>query len=212
MKPVSLLGRLILTEILFPHAPQSPLTTLKPVCFHFKNSICAKLPPAWRLSLDSSGVDGESKVGYLERSNVTENEDKVVTSASQSRGRGARSAETWSEFRQEDAKEDAGDAASEEPEQFQLMHTTFALTGDTAHNQAMVHWSGQNSSVILMLTKYYDFNTGRVTESSLWRSTDYGTTYEKLNERVGLKTVLSYLYVSPNNKRKVGRKMKATAR
>ncbi|XP_055018602.1 LOW QUALITY PROTEIN: VPS10 domain-containing receptor SorCS1-like [Boleophthalmus pectinirostris] len=57
--------------------------------------------------------------------------------------------------------------------------------------------------VILMLTKYYDFNTGRVTESSLWRSTDYGTTYEKLNEIVGLKTVLSYLYVSPNNKRKI---------
>ncbi|KAK1906022.1 VPS10 domain containing receptor SorCS1 [Dissostichus eleginoides] len=57
--------------------------------------------------------------------------------------------------------------------------------------------------VILMLTKYYDFNSGRVTESSLWRSTDYGSTYEKLNEKVGLKTILSYLYVSPNNKRKI---------
>uniref|UniRef100_A0A096M5H9 Sortilin related VPS10 domain containing receptor 1 n=1 Tax=Poecilia formosa TaxID=48698 RepID=A0A096M5H9_POEFO len=67
----------------------------------------------------------------------------------------------------------------------------------------MVHWSGQNSSVILMLTKYYDFNSGRVTESSLWRSTDYGTTYEKLNEKVGTKSILSYLYVSPNNKRKI---------
>ena len=39
--------------------------------------------------------------------------------------------------------------------------------------------------------------------NSHFRSTDYGTTYEKLNERVGLKTILSYLYVSPNNKRKV---------
>ncbi|PWA25854.1 hypothetical protein CCH79_00001748 [Gambusia affinis] len=57
--------------------------------------------------------------------------------------------------------------------------------------------------VILMLTKYYDFNSGRVTESSLWRSTDYGTTYEKLNEKVGTKSILSYLYVSPNNKRKI---------
>ncbi len=41
---------------------------------------------------------------------------------------------------------------------------------------------------------------------SLWlhfRSTDYGTTYDKLNEKVGVKTILSYLYVSPNNKRKV---------
>ncbi|KAL7845709.1 hypothetical protein AOLI_G00239010 [Acnodon oligacanthus] len=53
-----------------------------------------------------------------------------------------------------------------------------------------------------MLTKLYDFNLGSVTESSLWRSTDYGTTYEKLNEKVGVKTILSYLYVSPNNKRK----------
>ncbi|XP_016336035.1 VPS10 domain-containing receptor SorCS1 [Sinocyclocheilus anshuiensis] len=57
--------------------------------------------------------------------------------------------------------------------------------------------------VILMLTKLYDFNLGSVTESSLWRSTDYGTTYEKLNEKVGVKIILSYLYVSPNNKRKI---------
>lgn len=36
-----------------------------------------------------------------------------------------------------------------------------------------------------------------------YRSTDYGTTYEKLNDKVGVKTVLSYLYVCPTNKRKV---------
>uniref|UniRef100_A0A8C4S2L0 Sortilin related VPS10 domain containing receptor 3 n=1 Tax=Erpetoichthys calabaricus TaxID=27687 RepID=A0A8C4S2L0_ERPCA len=38
---------------------------------------------------------------------------------------------------------------------------------------------------------------------SFSRSTDYGTTYEKLNDKVGFKTVLSYLYVSPINKRKI---------
>lgn len=35
------------------------------------------------------------------------------------------------------------------------------------------------------------------------RSTDYGTTYERLNDKVGVKTVLSYLYVCPTNQRKV---------
>ncbi|CAL8331016.1 unnamed protein product [Merluccius merluccius] len=53
-----------------------------------------------------------------------------------------------------------------------------------------------------MLTKLFDFNLNSVTESSLWRSTDYGATYQKLNDKVGPKTILSYLYVSPNNKRK----------
>uniref|UniRef100_A0A8C3IKS6 VPS10 domain-containing receptor SorCS1 n=1 Tax=Chrysemys picta bellii TaxID=8478 RepID=A0A8C3IKS6_CHRPI len=88
-------------------------------------------------------------------------------------------------------------------EELKLTSSTFALTGDSAHNQAMVHWSGHNSSVILILTKLYDYNLGSITESSLWRSTDYGTTYEKLNDKVGLKTILSYLYVCPTNKRKI---------
>ncbi|KAG7486051.1 VPS10 domain-containing receptor 1-like isoform X2 [Solea senegalensis] len=88
-------------------------------------------------------------------------------------------------------------------EELKVNSSTFALTGDSSHNQAMVHWSGQNSSVILMLTKLFDFNLNSVTESSLWRSTDYGATYQKLNDKVGAKTILSYLYVSPNNKRKI---------
>ncbi|XP_027873821.1 VPS10 domain-containing receptor SorCS1 isoform X1 [Xiphophorus couchianus] len=94
-------------------------------------------------------------------------------------------------------------AAGARQDDLKLNSSTFALTGDSSHNQAMVHWSGQNSSVILMLTKLFDFNLNSVTESSLWRSTDYGATYQKLNDKVGAKTILSYLYVSPNNKRKI---------
>ncbi|XP_034043575.1 LOW QUALITY PROTEIN: VPS10 domain-containing receptor SorCS1 [Thalassophryne amazonica] len=94
-------------------------------------------------------------------------------------------------------------AASPRQEELKVNSSTFALSGDSSHNQAMVHWSGQNSSVILMLTKLFDFNLNSVTESSLWRSTDYGATYQKLNDKVGAKTILSYLYVSPNNKRKI---------
>uniref|UniRef100_A0A6Q2YZM3 PKD domain-containing protein n=1 Tax=Esox lucius TaxID=8010 RepID=A0A6Q2YZM3_ESOLU len=123
-----------------------------------------------------------------------ETRQKGITSSA-GRSRVKRSELRWS-------NEDRRTPTSRQDE-LKLTSSTFALTGDSAHNQAMVHWSGQNSSVILMLTKLFDFNLNSVTESSLWRSTDYGTTYQKLNEKVGAKTILSYLYVSPNNKRKI---------
>uniref|UniRef100_A0A3B3U9N1 Si:ch211-112b1.2 n=2 Tax=Poecilia latipinna TaxID=48699 RepID=A0A3B3U9N1_9TELE len=37
-------------------------------------------------------------------------------------------------------------AAGARQEELKLNSSTFALTGDSSHNQAMVHWSGQNSS------------------------------------------------------------------
>uniref|UniRef100_A0A8B9L9C8 Sortilin related VPS10 domain containing receptor 3 n=1 Tax=Astyanax mexicanus TaxID=7994 RepID=A0A8B9L9C8_ASTMX len=98
---------------------------------------------------------------------------------------------------------DDGRVSGSKLDEAKLTSSTFALAGDSAHNHAVVYWTGQNSSVILILTKLYDFHLGSVTESSLWRSMDYGTTYERLNDKVGVKTVLSYLYVCPTNKRKI---------
>ncbi|KAJ1213997.1 hypothetical protein NDU88_001625, partial [Pleurodeles waltl] len=57
--------------------------------------------------------------------------------------------------------------------------------------------------VILILTKYYHSDMGKVLESSLWRSSDYGTTYTKLNLQPGVNTVIGNFYTCPNNKKKI---------
>ena len=76
-------------------------------------------------------------------------QSKVATSFRSRRRRRKRSTQipdsraTWSGFRW-NAEDDALSSGQHE---LKLTSSTFALTGDSAHNQAMVHWSGQNSSV-----------------------------------------------------------------
>ncbi|KAM8880472.1 VPS10 domain-containing receptor SorCS1 isoform 2-T2 [Spinachia spinachia] len=174
-------------------------------------------------SAENQGAGGDGGGGKFAKTKVS----NVGTSGEQKSGAGAA---RYTRGRDDDDDEDKSAAAGRDPkedsrraagrrrvtrsdarwrgagpkqEEQKLNSSTFALTGDSSHNQAMVHWSGHNSSVILMLTKLFDFNLNSVTESSLWRSTDYGATYQKLNDKVGSKTILSYLYVSPNNKRKI---------
>lgn len=71
---------------------------------------------------------------------MTEDADESTRSRA---ARNTRSAESWSGFR----AEGVDDAPLSDLDEFQLTSSTFALSEDTAHNQAMVHWSGQNSSV-----------------------------------------------------------------
>lgn len=104
-------------------------------------SRAAALSPSDGDLTENSTLDGKDNRLYAENGAQVEKDTDV---ASWRRTRSARSAETWSRFRPEEGGEDASFSDQEE---FQLTSSTFALAGDTAHNQAMVHWSGQNSSV-----------------------------------------------------------------
>uniref|UniRef100_A0A8D1CKC9 VPS10 domain-containing receptor SorCS2 n=1 Tax=Sus scrofa TaxID=9823 RepID=A0A8D1CKC9_PIG len=63
--------------------------------------------------------------------------------------------------------------------------------------------SRRKTQVILILTKYYHADMGKVLESSLWRSSDFGTTYTKLTLQPGVTTVIDNFYICPTNKRKI---------
>lgn len=95
---------------------------------------------------DSDLRENSTDVGQnrsLEREQLPDIMTEDAAGSSKSRTRSARSAETWTGFRAEGVE----DASLSDQEEFQLTSSTFALSEDTAHNQAMVHWSGHNSSV-----------------------------------------------------------------
>ncbi|CAB1417045.1 unnamed protein product [Pleuronectes platessa] len=101
-----------------------------------------------RRSSDGAGLTSAVSPKRRTRRNSGKDEARSSRSAqSQDPGEGTGSAAerrvTRSELRRSGEERRA---AGPRQEELKLNSSTFALTGDSSHNQAMVHWSGQNSS------------------------------------------------------------------
>ncbi|CAH1258734.1 SORCS3 [Branchiostoma lanceolatum] len=84
-----------------------------------------------------------------------------------------------------------------------LESSVFVLgTNRTNHNQAIIHWSGENSEAIFVLTRRIAYNQS-VMDSTFWRSTDDGHHFNNETSKFAVGTVLSHYYVCPINKNKL---------
>lgn len=106
----------------------------------------------------NTGEGAASAAQYRRRTRRTSDDKRVQpgSTASQDPEEGISPAAgrrvTRSELRWSEAERRAAGARQEE---LKVNSSTFALTGDSSHNQAMVHWSGHNSSVSDLLCPLY---------------------------------------------------------
>lgn len=114
----------------------------------------------------------------------TENVDRGVSGDAQSRERLAEAVQGGSNPRAEYRRAGDEDRGSNPRQSEPYLDTsTFALTGDSAHNQAMVHWSGHNSSVSST------HNTSRiitVTPTHPMHNADYDYACKRATEQLAL--------------------------
>ena len=69
------------------------------------------------------------------------------------------------------------------------------LSGDDNGN-ALVHYSGENSSTIFIVTQRY--SGGVVTQANLWRTTNYGRNYSNETDKLPADAVINFFYISLN--------------
>ena len=72
---------------------------------------------------------------------------------------------------------------------------TTPLSGDNNGN-ALVHYSGENSSTIFIVTQRY--SGGVVTQANLWRTTNYGRSYTNETYKLPADAVINFFYISLN--------------
>ncbi|KAI6658022.1 VPS10 domain-containing receptor SorCS1-like [Oopsacas minuta] len=85
----------------------------------------------------------------------------------------------------------------------ELIHTHTTLEGDL-HNYAAIHWSGlKKSSVVFIIT--YDLNNDNtvITDSTLWRSDDYGATFTEQTSKFDSDVILDAFAISETDHTKI---------
>lgn len=112
--------------------------------------------PTAHMMLENTFSDTRKRAKRSVGTTYTENVDRSISGEAQSRDRFVETVQGVSnpraEYRRTGEETRGSNPRQSEPH---LDTSTFALSGDSAHNQAMVHWSGHNSSVSSVLQKHF---------------------------------------------------------
>lgn len=136
-----------------------------------KNSEDIQWRPTANILLENARKRVKRSVGTT----FSENVDRSISGEAQSRERFVETVQGVSNSRAE-FRRTGEEARGSNPRQSEphLDTSTFALSGDSAHNHAMVHWSGHNSSVSFSFTNNTIYHKG-FRKRVISPHTDYST-------------------------------------